>query len=41
MEEQNLFVGSPPGHITKLATMPIYGKNPVKSSPQEPVDRFS
>ena len=21
-----------PGHVTKMAAMPIYGKNPVKSS---------
>ena len=23
-----------PGHMTKMATMPIYGKNPLKSSPE-------
>ena len=28
------------GHMTKMATMPIYGKNPSKSSSLEPVDRF-
>ena len=25
------------GHMTKMATMPIYGINPLKSSLQEPV----
>ena len=24
-----------PGHMTKMATMPIYGKNPLKSSPDD------
>ena len=28
-----------PGHMTKMATMTIYGKNPSKSS-LEPMDRF-
>ena len=28
------------GHMTKMATMPIYGKNPSKSSSLEPVDGF-
>ena len=28
-----------PGHMTKMATMPVYGKNLKKSSP-EPVGRF-
>ena len=28
------------GHMTKMAAMPIYGKNPSKSSSLEPVDRF-
>ena len=28
-----------PGHMTKVATMPIYGKNLKKSSP-EPLGRF-
>ena len=27
-------------HMTKIAAMPIYGKNPSKSSSPEPVDRF-
>ena len=26
--------------MTKMATMPIYGKNPSKSSSPEPADRF-
>ena len=30
-----------PGHMTKMAAMPIYGKNLKKSSPLEPVGRFS
>ena len=30
-----------PGHMTKMAAMPIHGKKPLKSSSQEPVDRFS
>ena len=30
---------SGPGHMTKMAAMPIYGKNHKKSS-LEPVDRF-
>ena len=29
-----------PGHMTKMAAMPIYGKNLKKSSP-EPVGQFS
>ena len=29
-----------PGHMTKMATMPIYGKNPLKSSSPEPVADF-
>ena len=29
-----------PGHITKLANMPIYGKNLQRSFFLEPVDRF-
>ena len=28
-----------PGHMTKMAAMPIYGKNILQTSP-EPVDRF-
>ena len=29
------------GHMTKMATMPIYGKNPSKNLPTfEPVERF-
>ena len=24
-----------PGHITKMAATPIYGKNPLKSSPEQ------
>ena len=28
-----------PGHMTKIAVMPMYGKNPSKSSSPEPVDR--
>ena len=28
-----------PGHMTKMATMPIYGKNIKKSSSPEPSDR--
>ena len=27
------------GHMTKMAAMPIYGKNLKKSSPPEPLDR--
>ena len=30
-----------PGHMTKMAATPIYGKNPSKSSPPEPAGRFS
>ena len=30
-----------PSHITKMVAMPIYGKNLLKSSSSEPVDRFS
>ena len=29
------------GHMTKMAVMPIYGKNPSKSSSPEPAGRFS
>ena len=29
-----------PGHMTKMATMPIYGKNLKKSSSPEPAGRF-
>ena len=29
-----------PGHMTKMAAMPIYGKNLKKSSPPEPAGRF-
>ena len=29
-----------PGHVTKIATMPIYGKNLKKPSSQEPRDRL-
>ena len=29
-----------PGHMTKIAAMPIYGKNLHKSSSPEPVGRF-
>ena len=25
-----------PGHMTKMATTPLYGKNPLKSSSPEP-----
>ena len=28
------------GHMTKMAAMPIYGKNPSKSSSMAPLDRF-
>ena len=28
-----------PGHILKMAAMPIYGKNPSKSSAPEPEGR--
>ena len=28
------------GHMTKMAAMPIYGKNLKKSSPPEPLDRW-
>ena len=28
------------GHMTKVATMPIYGKNLKKSSPPETIDRW-
>ena len=28
-----------PGHMTKMAAMPIYGKNPLKSSSPEPEGR--
>ena len=27
------------GHMTNMATMPVYGKNPKKSSPPEPVNQ--
>ena len=30
-----------PGHMTKMAAMPIYGKNLKKSSSPEPANRFS
>ena len=30
-----------PGHMTKMAAMPIYGKNLKKSSSPEPAGRFS
>ena len=30
-----------PVHMTKMAAMPIYGKNLKKSSSQEPAGRFS
>ena len=30
-----------PGHMTKMAATPIYGKNPSKSSSPEPAGRFS
>ena len=30
-----------PGHMTKMAAMPIYGKTLQKSSSPEPVGRFS
>ena len=29
-----------PGHMTKMATMPIYGKNLKKSSSPEPAGQF-
>ena len=29
-----------PGHMTKMATMPMYGKNLKKSSSPEPAGRF-
>ena len=29
-----------PGHMTKMAAMPIYGKNPSKPSSPEPEGRF-
>ena len=29
-----------PGHVTKMAAMPKYAKNPSKSSSQEPMDGF-
>ena len=35
----NVYLNNP-GHMTKMAAMPIYGKNPSKSSSPEPVDRF-
>ena len=28
-----------PGHMTKMTTIPIYGKNPLKSSSPEPEGR--
>ena len=28
------------GHTTKMAAMPIYGKNLQKSSPPEPMDQW-
>ena len=28
------------GHMTKMAAMPVYGKNHLKSSSPEPLDRF-
>ena len=30
-----------PGHMTKMAAMPIYGKNLKKSSSLEPIDQWS
>ena len=30
----------PPGHMTKMAAMPIYGKNLTKSSSPEPLGRL-
>ena len=32
---------SNPGHMTKMAAMPIYGKNPINSSSPEPMDDFN
>ena len=29
-----------PGHMTRMAAMSIYGKNPLKISSPEPVDKF-
>ena len=29
-----------PGHMTKMAAMPIYGKNLKKSSSPEPIDQW-
>ena len=35
----NVYINNP-GHVTKMAAMPIYGKNLQKSSSPEPLDRF-
>ena len=35
----NVYINNP-GHMTKMAARPIYGKNLSKSSSPEPVDRF-
>ena len=29
-----------PGHMARMAAMSIYGKNPLKSSSPEPVDKL-
>ena len=38
-EESNVYISNP-GHMTKMATMPIYGKTLQNSSSPEPVDQF-
>ena len=39
-EEGTKFCINGPGHINKMAAMPIYGKNLKKSSSPEPADLF-
>ena len=39
MKGEQKFINGP-GHMTKMDTMPIYGKNYKKSSSLEPMDRF-
>ena len=36
MLEQKFVQKNGPGHMTKMAAEPIYGKNPLKSSSPEP-----
>ena len=34
-----MFINNP-GHMTKMAAMPIYGENRLNSSSPEPMDQF-